>query len=157
MHIDQTAETSPGRPDRVTPGDNHIGSSVEALKQAFIDNLYYIVGRYPAIANRRDSYIALAYTVRDRLMERWINAMQTYRKEDVRVCMADLKHDEWTERLADGRIVKFSYGGSGRQSWAKAEVEGEALLRINGVLAGFLNRSGVEALFADDLRQKVLN
>jgi hypothetical protein len=71
--------------------------------------------------------------------------------------MADLKHDEWTERLADGRIVKFSYGGSGRQSWAKAEVEGEALLRINGVLAGFLNRSGVEALFADDLRQKVLN
>jgi starch phosphorylase len=85
--MDQVAKTSPGRPDRVTPGDSLIGSSVEALKRAFMDNLYYTVGRYPAIANRRDSYIALAYTVRDRLMERWINAMQTYRKEDVRaVC-----------------------------------------------------------------------
>ncbi len=85
--MDEAAKMSPGRPDRVAPGDSHIGSSVEALKRAFIDNLYYTVGRYPAIANRRDSYIALAYTVRDRLMERWINAMQTYRKKDVRaVC-----------------------------------------------------------------------
>jgi glycogen phosphorylase len=85
--MDETAEMSPGCPDPVAPGDSHTGSSVEALKRAFIDNLYYTVGRYPAIANRRDSYIALAYTVRDRLMKRWINAMQTYRKKDVRaVC-----------------------------------------------------------------------
>ncbi len=46
-HMDQVAKTSRERPDRVIPGESLIGSSVEALKRAFMDNLYYTVGRYP--------------------------------------------------------------------------------------------------------------
>ena len=41
--------------------------------------------------------------------------------------------------------------------WGKAEIDGEPALRIRDVLPGFMNRSGIEALFADDIRQRVRN
>jgi glycogen phosphorylase len=50
----------------------------EALKRAFLDNLYCIQGKFPALATRKDYYLALAYTVRDRMMQRWIDTAATY-------------------------------------------------------------------------------
>jgi glycogen phosphorylase len=64
---------------------NQIGESVEALKQAIMDNLYYRGARTPAIATRNDWYLAVAYTVRDRIMNRWIKTVDTIMKKDVRV------------------------------------------------------------------------
>ena len=46
--------------------------SKEALKQAFIDNLFYVQGRFREVATPNDLYMAAAYTVRDRLLERWV-------------------------------------------------------------------------------------
>ncbi len=61
----------------------------EALAQAFLDNLYYTLGRVPEIASRNDLYMALAYTVRDRLLARWVSQMRRLRsnekKDDIRV------------------------------------------------------------------------
>jgi starch phosphorylase len=65
--------------------DDRTGLSVETLKRAFADNLYFIQGKFPEIATKVDYYMALAYTVRDRLLARWISTMQTYLKKDVRV------------------------------------------------------------------------
>ena len=42
------------------------GMSVEALKRAFVDNLFYVQGRFPDVAAPVDYYQALAYTIRDR-------------------------------------------------------------------------------------------
>ena len=58
--------------------DDRTGISVETLKRAFLDNLFYIQGKFPKIATRHDYYLALAYTVRDRLINRWLNTSQTY-------------------------------------------------------------------------------
>jgi starch phosphorylase len=58
-----------------------IGLSVEAIKQSFADNLALIQGRFAPIATRNDYYLALAYTVRDRLMAHWIKTAQTYYKK----------------------------------------------------------------------------
>ena len=33
----------------------------EALKHAFLDNLFYIQGKFPALATKTDYYMALAY------------------------------------------------------------------------------------------------
>ena len=55
-----------------------VALSQAALKQAFLDNLYYIQGKFPALATRKDYYLALAYTIRDRMMQRWINTAATY-------------------------------------------------------------------------------
>jgi starch phosphorylase len=65
--------------------DPRTGLSVETLKQAFLDNLLYMQGRFPAISNPHDHYMALAFAVRDRLVHRWMNTVQTYRRQNARV------------------------------------------------------------------------
>ena len=63
------------------------GTSVDALKRAILDNLFYVQGRFPDVATDNDWYQALAHTVRDRMLSRWITTAQTYKKEQVRtVC-----------------------------------------------------------------------
>ena len=52
--------------------------SREAIKRAFLDNLFCVQGKTPALATRHDYYMALAYTVRDRMMHRWISTAETY-------------------------------------------------------------------------------
>ncbi|MCB1723428.1 MAG: glycogen/starch/alpha-glucan phosphorylase [Gammaproteobacteria bacterium] len=63
------------------------GMSIDALKRAFDDNLFYLQGRFYDVATLNDQYIAAAYTVRDRLLERWIRSAQTYKENQSRtVC-----------------------------------------------------------------------
>lgn len=59
--------------------DIRTGSSPDSISQAFLDNLYYTRGRIPALASRTDLYLALAYTVRDRLLDRWIDGLEKLR------------------------------------------------------------------------------
>ena len=61
------------------------GSSATDLQQAILDNLYYIQGRIPALATLTDWYMALAYTVRDRMMNDWITSFSRMRKEDIKI------------------------------------------------------------------------
>jgi starch phosphorylase len=61
--------------------DIRTGLTVETLKRALADNLFYAQGRFPAIATKNDFYVALAYTVRDRQLHRWINTIETYLKQ----------------------------------------------------------------------------
>ena len=63
------------------------GLSKEALKRAFVDNLFYLQGRFPEVATSHDLYMAAAYTVRDRLLERWVKTARTYKESNARtVC-----------------------------------------------------------------------
>src|SRR5438309_828354 len=63
------------------------GLSPATIARAFRDNLFYLQGRFPAVTTRNDNYMALAYTVRDRLLHRWINTAQTYfQRESRTVC-----------------------------------------------------------------------
>jgi starch phosphorylase len=61
------------------------GVSVDHLKRAFVDSLLYDQGRYPGRATTLDSYLAVASAIRDRVTQRWVNTMQTYVEQDVRV------------------------------------------------------------------------
>jgi starch phosphorylase len=65
--------------------DDRTGLEVETLKRALADNLFYLQGKFPGIATKHDYYMALAYTVRDRLFQRWIATNQTYLQRNVRV------------------------------------------------------------------------
>jgi starch phosphorylase len=58
---------------------------VEALAQSFLDNLFFVQGRSMERATVNDHYMALAHTVRDRLVERWISTVMNYQAQDVRV------------------------------------------------------------------------
>ncbi|MBM4326675.1 MAG: glycogen/starch/alpha-glucan phosphorylase [Deltaproteobacteria bacterium] len=60
------------------------GLSLAALKRGFGDHLRYSQGRIPKIATLNDQYMALAYTVKDRLLHRWVRSAETYMKGDLR-------------------------------------------------------------------------
>ncbi len=78
-HVRSTA------PVEIQVEDDRTGMDVETLKRAFLDNLYYIQGKDKNFATAYDYYMALSYTVRDRLVHRWIKTEQTYFEKDVRV------------------------------------------------------------------------
>jgi glycogen phosphorylase len=60
------------------------GLGVDILKRSFLDNLFYVLGKFPGLASQNDYYQALAYTVRDRMLQRWINTAATYTNEGSR-------------------------------------------------------------------------
>ena len=62
-----------------------VGNTTADLKQAILDNLYYVQGRVPELATPISWYMALAYTVRDRMMADWIKAFSTIRNKNVKV------------------------------------------------------------------------
>jgi starch phosphorylase len=57
----------------------------EALAQSFLDNLFFVQGRSVERASVNDLYMALAHTVRDRILERWLATIRNYQAQDVRV------------------------------------------------------------------------
>ncbi len=62
-----------------------VGRTSAELKQAILDNLYYVQGRIPELATTSDWYMALAYTVRDHMMNDWIEAFARARKSPLRL------------------------------------------------------------------------
>ena len=69
--------------------DKDIRTSLDkaALKRAFKDNLLFLLGRFPEVATDHDRYMAAAYTVRDRMLERFIASARAYRRSNARtVC-----------------------------------------------------------------------
>ncbi|MFP5228468.1 MAG: glycogen/starch/alpha-glucan phosphorylase [Acidobacteriota bacterium] len=72
------AQAGSTKGQRTAPG-------VEALAQSFLDNLLFVQGRSVERATVNDLYMALAHTVRDRLVERWISTTKNYQAQDVRV------------------------------------------------------------------------
>ncbi|MDB5863420.1 MAG: malP 2 [Betaproteobacteria bacterium] len=68
-------------PQTVGPEDHRTGLRKEALKRAFLDSLFYMQGKFPALATKRDYYLALAYVVRDRLLQRWVSTAAAYTEQ----------------------------------------------------------------------------
>ncbi|MGB3789482.1 MAG: glycogen phosphorylase, partial [Phormidesmis sp.] len=67
--------------------DDRTGSDLETLKRAFLDNLFYVQGKSPEIASMQDYYMALAYTVRDRMLHHWLSSASTYRQQQSRTAV----------------------------------------------------------------------
>jgi glycogen phosphorylase len=61
-----------------------VGLTASEIKQAFRDNLRCGLGRLERFATKHDLYVALALTVRDRLLERTVESVQTYGGADAR-------------------------------------------------------------------------
>ncbi len=61
--------------------DERTALDKEAIKNSFLDDLFYMQGKFAALATRNDYYMALAYAVRDRMLQRWISTAATYTRE----------------------------------------------------------------------------
>jgi starch phosphorylase len=69
-----------GHKDRIHVEDDRRGMSPATLKRAFLDHLLYTRSKTPRSATPLDVYLALAYTVRDRLVRRWLQTQRHYYK-----------------------------------------------------------------------------
>lgn len=65
--------------------DDRTGLDPTTLKRAFLDNLFYILGRRLDNADKHDLYMALSFTVRDRIMHRWLHSQKSFKEHDSRV------------------------------------------------------------------------
>lgn len=64
-----------------------VGRSIDALRRSLIDNLFYITGRSLEKASSSEIYTALAFTVRDRILEGFIATAKNYKTTEARtVC-----------------------------------------------------------------------
>ncbi|MCX7787560.1 MAG: glycogen/starch/alpha-glucan phosphorylase [Spirochaetes bacterium] len=74
-------KSTPKKPP-LTPSTNpHKGVNAKEIVTDFVNHLEYSQGKDEYSATPLDYYKSLAYTVRDRLFERWIDTQQTYYKK----------------------------------------------------------------------------
>ena len=70
--------------EKLADATSRTGMDKSSIKQAFLDHLYFLQGKFPSSATYNDYYLALAYVVRDRLLHRWVNTAETYTREGSR-------------------------------------------------------------------------
>ena len=64
---------------KLSPSTNELkGFDVESLQKSFVNHLEFSLAKDKYSATQRDFFKSIAYTVRDRLFERWIETQQTY-------------------------------------------------------------------------------
>ena len=61
----------------IAPASVRTGLGADAVATALIENLHCLQGKPPQQATRNDWYMALAYTVRDRMMERYVATLES--------------------------------------------------------------------------------
>ena len=77
-------EFSKHRTVEIQVEDDRTGLTIETLKRAFADHFLYSQGKFESVAELHDYYMALAYTIRDRLMQRRVQTFKTYLEKDAK-------------------------------------------------------------------------
>ena len=60
------------------------GMSADDIRKGFLNNLEYNIAKDKFSLTPYDQYLSLSYTVRERLIERWISSRQYYHKQNVK-------------------------------------------------------------------------
>lgn len=61
------------------------GLTPASIERAILDNLHLMEGRVPATATLNEWYLAIAYAIRDRIFEHWMNTIEHYISETKKV------------------------------------------------------------------------
>src|ERR1700685_3083517 len=65
--------------------ENRAGTSAEEIAVSIGNHMIHTVGRPLESSTTLEKYHGLAAVVRDRLMDQWLETLESYRREDVRV------------------------------------------------------------------------
>ncbi len=127
------------------------GSSAEAIRLGFLDNLFYVQGRFLEVASIDDHYKALAYTVRDRLLHHWVSTIQTYQRANPRtVCY--LSAEYLPGPFLGNNLLSLGIEDNTREALAALNIDLDALIAHEedpGLGNGGLGR--LAACFMDSL------
>jgi len=107
--------------------DGRTGLGKDALKQSFLEHLFYLQGKFPALATRKDYYMALAYLVRDRLLQRWISTAAAYTRDGSRT-VAYLSAEFLMGPHLGNNLVNLGIYGEVQQAMAELGLDLDELL-----------------------------
>ncbi|HSF48527.1 MAG TPA: glycogen phosphorylase, partial [Burkholderiales bacterium] len=105
------------------------GLAADALQRAVLDNLACLQARYPDIATAHDWYMALAYSVRDRMLARWVSTVQTYASRDVKVACY-LSAEFLIGPQLGNNLVNLAIEASAREAMQRLGQDLDALLAL---------------------------
>ncbi|MGA8705853.1 MAG: glycogen/starch/alpha-glucan phosphorylase [Steroidobacteraceae bacterium] len=135
----------------LAPEQDRTASPKDALKHAFLDNLYYKQGKFATLATPHDYYLALAYAVRDRMLQRWISTASTYTENGSRT-VAYLSAEFLIGPHLANNLINLDIYDVAREAMSELGLDLEELLRQEdepGLGNGGLGR--LAACFIDSL------
>jgi starch phosphorylase len=127
------------------------GLAAGTLRQAVLDNLLYLQGRFPRIASPYDWYMALAYSVRDRMLARLESTVRTYKQREVKVAVY-LSAEFLIGPQLGNNLVSLGIQANAREAMAALDQDLDALLALEpepGLGSGGLGR--LAACYLDSL------
>ena len=105
------------------------GDTTADLKQGILDNLYFIQGRIPELATPHDWYMALSYTVRDRMMADWIKAFSLMRLGEGFKIVSYLSAEFLTGPQLEDNLLKLEIREAVKEALAELKLDLEGLTR----------------------------
>jgi glycogen phosphorylase len=79
-----TSDREQQQTDTLT-AENRTGTTAEEIAVSFRNHMTHSVGMPLQSSSLIDKYHALFVTVRDRLMDQWLETIETYRQKEVRI------------------------------------------------------------------------
>ncbi len=125
-------------------------ATADTLKAAILDHLCYQQGRLPELATRNDWYLAVAHTVRDLLLRRWITTLQRFERAPRAV--AYLSAEFLTGSHLENHLVNLGLARAMREATAQLDLDLDHILEQEeepGLGNGGLGR--LAACFLDSL------
>jgi starch phosphorylase len=136
---------------QTAPEDERVALSKDALRRSFLDNLFYMQGKFPALATAYDYYMALAYAVRDRMLQRWNSTAAAYTAQGSRT-VSYLSAEFLMGPHLGNNLINLGIYEMARQAVAEVGLDLDELLRQEdepGLGNGGLGR--LAACFIDSL------
>ncbi len=103
-------------------------TSPDVIARAILENLYYVQGRVPEIATANDWYMALAYTIRDRIMKGWVKMLELLGEKGTKM-VAYLSAEFLEGPHLGNNLINLGLWEQTQQAVANLGLELETLLR----------------------------
>ncbi|MBI4928275.1 MAG: glycogen/starch/alpha-glucan phosphorylase, partial [Anaerolineae bacterium] len=114
------------------PDSPNLTDSIDRFRSDFLTNLAHHQGKTLEYATRNDLYLALAYTVRDRITSRWLTSMREIDRQDARTVFyfsaeyllgRQLENNLFAAGLTETARVALSTLGISLEELAEQEIE----------------------------------
>lgn len=143
--------TTSSKPTSSPATSTRTGLSADDIERAFLDNLFYTQGRFKEAADLGDHYQALAITVRDRMLHRWVRSAQAYSEAKSRtVCYFSAEYLPGPRLAAS--MLNLGMMESAREALHRLDIDLDELIELEeepGLGNGGLGR--LAACFMDSL------
>ncbi len=99
-----------------------LGNDRSSVKHSLSNRLIYSMGKDPITATHRDWFHTTAYTVRERLIERWMETMRSYYRSDVKRVYY-LSMEFLTGRLLSNALLNMGFYEECREALCDLELD----------------------------------